>query len=1372
MLHTFNESATSLEESVSSVHFPELTAEHTTNQTKLQTPSTPSCNSSSNPHALHSDAESKREQVGWRETKVTIPSSPAPSASSKEDSSNSDVDVVGLDDEDLNANKQESQIYSCMEGQLIAASSVSSLGNRSFAYSEDIIDLTSDSEDIDLNHGHSGYTCSNNQADIIEIDSDSDGPDHYANITNNEYSQYSNSKDTVKTESCTEWIPCLNTLDHNELMILSTCIEAWEPAINWEAQSDHNPLWDVLHSPLMGSHTLDQVTAYLVYVACRKRPKSLGGLCLLPASLSGAFRHENYAMDYTIWAHSASPESLAQLLTQRSMIWTHNLAPQIILIPIVDHKAMHCYLWYGKVIHNSILNKLDLSLQLLDSLPNPGSSEFNRRFVFVKKLVNYMLPHINGSIKGSLMDLPYYCQRPGSADCGYFVCQAVSALTMNHERALDDLIGITEIKGRVFQILQDCKDGALQNLSDGYIPHSSIVLHKSSTIAPPPWLGTLDQTANNHSDPNSEKKQTWNVPQIVRSLSEPSEDIPPEGLSGGWNEVFGERMERRFATVDPERFSGFLDGVENASYQIPQGMLYGVGGQLPQSLMKALLLEDDNTEEVSWLPGDHVQLDSDSDSLEEPNNSLAVPRFLKSLPYLGSEDDQNKALLTGCHKRRPLRLNWARDPLPIEPESLTAGLTVDSLSLTVKSPQFTSNISLHVCPPRGSTLTTDIGLSVLINGKVTKLSHIPNFTWGHVGSANPFRINVFFPNYEKGKNAGGRYITMLNAQDCSLWYTEVVRQAIMQAEMRCAPQLRHAVTSLRQELPVTYSNAESLVNGGNQGRLHRGYPVCHEVFNIIALLAREIVENTRRLAKFKGFFFHIWGSGLKSLGHQIPNERGSALLRIFKEYPFVDWSLQNPQDIVVDIGLEINIKQEELSLDTNDLTLLWKLSVLKQLIWPAWRKGHVNSYMHSRVVAGLSAAPRSLISHSFYYSHAYMKDKVVTYRHRDSSIGIGFSPKDGLNNTDQYNNEIAKLTKGWTQSTGCYGVRLEWRCGIWASEQILRLDPSLWVQRFLMKGAILAFKTHHVVQLKVTFLRAYDYFFRRVQVLPAPQRRSEEVLLLAAVLHYLMHGLVKRPDEMSSSRYMAKGLGILSRAMSYGFASVNPAALSPDCCGMSRSLQFTEYKILQYSARHTPAGARLKPTLSLSKTDQFIIRALENMQQKNAAKRVMRTGKKLIQKSNNPTTPSNSAPRRLTTETEDFVFFDHLINEDLSGWLWSKFPIQDQTEAPNLRSFEGPFQLKLWKNSVGPGVKCESRISRAGFQNVISQLFPDDWVMKDRGQMWDSYQAVVLDPIIKRLEQEDEANRATRASDRIWSYKGGGNNRVYMIYHNHSKKTK
>ncbi|QRW16636.1 capsular polysaccharide export protein [Rhizoctonia solani] len=1160
----------------------------------------------------------------------------APSASSKEDSSNSDVDVVGLDDEDLNANKQESQIYSCMEGQLIAASSVSSLGNRSFAYSEDIIDLTSDSEDIDLNHGHSGYTCSNNQADIIEIDSDSDGPDHYANITNNEYSQYSNSKDTVKTESCTEWIPCLNTLDHNELMILSTCIEAWEPAINWEAQSNHNPLWDVLHSPLM-----------------------------------------------------ASPESLAQLLTQQSMIWTHNLAPQIILIPIVDHKAMHCYLWYGKVIHNSILNKLDLSLQLLDLLPNPGSSKFNCQFVFVKKLVNYMLPHINGSIKGSLMDLPYYCQRPGSADCGYFVCQAVLALTMNHERALDDLIGITEIKGQVFQILQDCKDGALQNLSDGYIPHSSIVLHKSSTIAPPPWLGTLDQTANNHSDPNSKKKQTWNVPQIVRSLSEPSEDIPPEGLSGGWNKVFGEQMERRFATLS--------DTSRNALW---------CGWSAPPKFDEGPPLEDDNTEEVSWLPGDHVQLDLDSDSLEEPNNSLAVPRFLKSLPYLGSEDDQNKALLTGCHKRRPLRLNWARDPLPIEPESLTAGLTVDSLSLTVKSPQFTSNISLHV----------------------TKLSHIPNFTWGHVGSANPFRINVFFPNYEKGKNAGGRYITMLNAQDCSLWYTEVVRQAIMQAEMRCAPQLRHAVTSLQQELPVTYSNAESLVNGGSQGRLHREYPVCHEVFNIIALLAREIVENTRRLAKFKGFFFHIWGSGLKSLGHQIPNERGSALLCIFKEYPFVDWSLQNPQDIVVDIGLEINIKQEELSLDTNNLTLLWKLSVLKQLIWPAWRKGHVNSYMHSRVVAGLSAAPRSLISHSFYYSHAYMKDKVVTYRHCDSSIGIGFSPKDGLNNTDQYNNEIAKLTKGWTQSTGCYGVQLEWRCGIWASEQILRLDPSLWVQRFLMKGAILAFKTHHVVQLKVTFLRAYDYFFCRVQVLPAPQRRSEEVLLLAAVLHYLMHGLVKRPDEMSSSCYMAKGLGILSRAMSYGFAS------------------FTEYKILQYSACHTPAGACLKPTLSLSKTDQFIIRALENMQQKNAAKRVMHTGKKLIQKSNNPTTPSNSAPRQLTTETEDFVFFDHLINEDLSGWLWSKFPIQDQTEAPNLRSFEGPFQLKLWKNSVGPGVKCKSRISRAGFQNVISQLFPDDWVMKDRGQMWDSYQAVVLDPIIKRLEQEDKANRATRAS--------------------------
>jgi hypothetical protein len=74
-----------------------------------------------------------------------------------------------------------------------------------------------------------------------------------------------------------------------------------------------------------------------------------------------------------------------------------------------------------------------------------------------------------------------------------------------------------------------------------------------------------------------------------------------------------------------------------------------------------------------------------------------------------------------------------------------------------------------------------------------------------------------------------------------------------------------------------------------------------------------------------------------------------------------------------------------------------------------------------------------------------MKDKVNTYRHRDSSISIGFSPEEALEGSSSYFTNMNALRDVWTHNVGNYGVRLEWRCGLWAATQVSSLDPQLWV---------------------------------------------------------------------------------------------------------------------------------------------------------------------------------------------------------------------------------------------------------------------------------------------------------------------------------------
>lgn len=332
---------------------------------------------------------------------------------------------------------------------------------------------------------------------------------------------------------------------------------------------------------------------------------------------------------------------------------------------------------------------------------------------------------------------------------------------------------------------------------------------------------------------------------------------------------------------------------------------------------------------------------------------------------------------------------------------------------------------------------------------------VPNFTFLNIGQNNQFRVNLFFPRYEKGQDNGNRYITIMDADDYKTWYEQVVLQALQRLGWNCPNSLYNSYIRLNTALPKTYATAEShCVNGP---RSFTGYKVTHEILNLLLANARDIVNETPSLARFGNFFYHIVGMNLKAVCEAIPERsKGNPMLHVLQQYPIVDWSAQNYCDIAVDVGLEINICRDKLPLDLDDITLVWKLDTLRDLVASSWRKPHMDAYMHSHVVGGLSAKPKSHIAASFFSVHFYMKDKLLTYIHRDNSIGTGFSPEHGMQGALPYETQTRRLQEVWADGCGCYGGRVEWRVGLRTANDILQQPPNLWLRRFMSAEAIVS----------------------------------------------------------------------------------------------------------------------------------------------------------------------------------------------------------------------------------------------------------------------------------------------------------------------------
>ncbi|KAG9123933.1 hypothetical protein FRC07_013445, partial [Ceratobasidium sp. 392] len=212
---------------------------------------------------------------------------------------------------------------------------------------------------------------------------------------------------------------------------------------------------------------------------------------------------------------------------------------------------------------------------------------------------------------------------------------------------------------------------------------------------------------------------------------------------------------------------------------------------------------------------------------------------------------------------------------------------------------------------------------------------------------------------------------------------------------------------------------------------------------------------------------------------------------------------------------------------------------------------------------------------------------------------------------------------------------------------------------------------------------------------------------------------------MSSSRFMAKSLNIVTRAQQFGFTWVPSLSLSGDLLGMSHTITYNSYKILNYTAQKNPAGARLKPSRLLA---------------------------------NHPTTEADGGsgedsqsllPAALWVDTAELgSWATELINNTLASWLSGRMSGGNKAQRAPPGAFQGPFLLQNWEVCVDDNVRYEVRPSATGYSKVVNSLFPLNWVRTDSGKVRDTMQTMVLDPIRERLSGLD-TQAQSRCSQRI-----------------------
>lgn len=319
--------------------------------------------------------------------------------------------------------------------------------------------------------------------------------------------------------------------------------------------------------------------------------------------------------------------------------------------------------------------------------------------------------------------------------------------------------------------------------------------------------------------------------------------------------------------------------------------------------------------------------------------------------------------------------------------------------------------------------------------------------------------------------------------------------------------------------------------------------------------------------------------------------------------------------------------------------------------------------------------------------------------------------------------------------------------------------------------------TRDIVRFKEMCRSSYCRMITNQHALSPERQSNDSVHLLTATLSYLIKGLVKRPDDMSPSRSMAKKLKINLRAERYGIASIQPHMLATDNARIEGAVYPEEWTVLRYVRRKQPAGARLKTSHAPAGTQSGTAQSRPGQVGMDASTST-HTG-------TSDETPAGSGYWR----PEDDQWAKRLVNETFARWLWLQFPDKLRREGA-MAGAGGPLKFDRW-DRMTTGTQYALRVRNArGFQEEIDVFFPDSWkVAHKKPSHWRSCQTSVLDVIRERIaRQPEEAQNAysgmlrraivrtlqtwqflpSSNKNRIWAYKGNSASRQFMLYSNPS----
>ncbi|KAG8734204.1 hypothetical protein FRC11_008749 [Ceratobasidium sp. 423] len=808
----------------------------------------------------------------------------------------------------------------------------------------------------------------------------------------------------------------------------------------------------------------------------------------------------------------------------------------------------------------------------------------------------------------------------------------------------------------------------------------------------------------------------------------------------GMTFVYGKPGPYHFPKPEDNKWAELWHDLSLPATAHPAGFVYGTQHRDSDRVLKSTAAdpEEDMRGGNEVAPGIRVFRRKDGTHDQDETIGMSISQFCAYIDDL-PRDARHRAIITGTTPDgTPIHLNWLKDALPLDERWLLASTDFDSMSATLSNPEFRQLVNYTPWPDRSRTLTHDIGVEIVHQGKARPISQFQNFCIALLGNNCQFRLNVFLPNHEVDRARNKQYKTYVISDIYEIWYEQVFLAAFVMLGTRLPEGWRKSYLQLQQSLPARYKVAENLSIGANkQGKSSKAYPIPFEYMNLLLPIMREIVDRREKLAYMRGYFFHVFGMNLKTGAQDIPGREGGNLMHhTINTHDVLNFNKVNPSDLILDFGVEVLVDPSKLPDTVQHVTLLWNQAKAGPVILPSlsWKSPRIDAYCGSMVVAGSAADSRARARRTgVLWGQFYHKDKNETAAHRDRSTGASFTIDQALKNQDQFKNDMNNLKTSWTPNRS-NAVRFEYRMDAWASMVCQGVPEEQWLQKLVSEQAIVAHPTASVVRLKETLRRNYVEILGRTQSLPPHIRSEKPALSMATILSHCIKALVKRPDDQSSTRQFVSRFQLPARAQAYGFFSIPPENVLDDLDRVDETaVVINDLGIFDFIHRKTPAGARVKTsrrTIDLGNRPGAQLQAGAQVQKStHHTPSSMSVGKE----QGGPESEVN-----WTREDQDWV--ENLINRRFPLFLWDEFTARRE-HLKDYSLLQQPLSNRTWSQIVQPGVEKQPLVRMlTSYQNKVQLFFPENFVPPHDSKQWTTHGTRILSKVRDRAKERAPKN--------------------------------